>query len=291
MNEKLLKKIILSEGMFVPLIFTKKQLSVIQKYSDGKKLSNADKKALYTSIKKKLEALDLFSREQENKDYFISGSDKMIISRIKEAKSIIDQYSGKYEKVFVSGSFLFSKDFNDIDIFIIWKRGYKEEYEEKKHSIFLTEKKLAEPIFQSASLISVSNFILTKKIRRQKPKLYELMSLYHEAIIEKIRNDKKLEATRKLVFTHYLFCKNNLLSGKELSALSKSITVNHLNFIMKEACIKIFSQTYLYVQIHEYIKTLSESIKNIQPNNHLLIFKQTYEELIYGKQRSKTENN
>lgn len=282
MNENLLKRVLQSKSKFVPLIFTEKQFSVMQKYFDGKKLSNSEKKALYTSINKKLHALDIFSREQDNKNYFMNNPDKIINSRIEEAKKILDEYSNKHKKVFISGSFLFSKDFNDIDIFIICERGYKEKFEDNQHFIFLTEKKLADPIFQSASMISVSNFIIPRKINKKKPKLSELMSLYHEAVIENMKNQKKPEATRNIVFTNCLFCRNELLDGKKLNELSREISIEELNMIMRELSNKLFSKTYLYVQIHEYIKTLAESIKNIKPNDHLIIFKKNYEELIYG---------
>ena len=159
----------------------------------------------------------------------------------------------------------------------------------KRHIIFLAEKKLASHIFQSASLISISNFLMPRKIKKKKPSLSELMGTYHEAVIEHIKREKKPEAMRKLIFDYNLFCKNRLINGKELKAISKKIKLDELDIIIKDLCKKLFSATYLYVEVHTYIKTLVESIDNIKPNKHLIRYRNTYEEMIYGRQRSKAE--
>ncbi len=294
MDNNLLNLILKNKERFVPLIFTEKQFNILKKYPAGVKLTNAEKKSLYTSIHAKMKALSLFSREQKDIEYFINGPDEIIPSRLEEAKHILDAYSKEYDKVFIAGSFLFSKEYGDIDIFIIRKKGYKEQWEKNKHIISLSEIRLNNPIFQSASLISVSNFRMhnfmpQKRIKRKKPSLSELMASYHEAVIEHIRKEKKLESIRRLVFDYNLFCNDKLLNGRELKTASKKIKLNELDTIIKKLCRKLFSETYLYVAVHTYIKTLEDSIKNIRPNTHLIRFKDTYEELIYGKQRSKAE--
>ncbi len=288
MNADILKIILRRKKLFVPLIFTKKQFNVLRKHSIKTKLSNAEKKALYTSIRKKMEALSLFSREQKDIEYYINSSDEIIPVRLTEAKKLIDGYSKKHDKVAITGSFLFSKEFNDIDIFIIKKKGYKEKCGENKHLIFLSEKRLTDIVFQSALLISMSNFIIPKKIKKKKPSLSELMTTYHEAVIEHIRKEKKPESIRRLIFNYNLFCENRLINGKELKKISEEIKLNDLDLLIKELCKELFSETYLYVEVHNYIKTLKESIENIKPNNHLIRFRNVYEEMIYGRQRSKT---
>jgi len=289
MYKNILKIVLQKKELFVPLIFTEKQFNILEKYNNHIKLLNAEKKSLYTSIKRKMEALSSFSREQKDKEYLINNPNKLILGRLAEAKRIIVAYSKKYNKVFIAGSFLFSKEFNDIDIFIIRERGYKEKWDKNKHIIFLSEKRLTNPVFQSASLISISNFILPRKIKKKKPSLSELMTTYHEAVIEYIRKEKKPESMRRLIFEYNLFCKNRIINGKELKEISEKIELDDLGMLIKELCKKLFSKNYLYVEIHTYIKTLKESIKNIRPNAHLIRFKNTYEEIIYGKQRSKAE--
>lgn len=288
MNKNILKIILQRKEKFVPLIFTEKQFDVLARYSSGLKLSNAERKALYTSISKKIVALETLYREQKG-EYYIYGSQDIIPSRLEEAKRLIDKYSEKYAKIFVSGSFLFSKGFGDIDIFIIREKGYKEVVEDNIHLIFLAEKRLSDPVFQSTSLISVSNFIIPRKIRKKKLSLSELMSMYHESVIEIMKKEKKPEAVRNLIFYYNLFYKNRLMSPKELRDISERIKIAEIGLLMKDLCKALFSKNYLYVEIHEYIKTLKESINNIKPNEHLVRFKNTYEEMIYGRQRGKAE--
>lgn len=289
MNKKTLKIVLVKKELFVPLIFTEKQFSALRKYSNRLKLSNAEKKSLYTSIKRKMEALDSLSREQMDREYLVNGADEIIPERLAEAKKLIDSYSKKHDKVFIAGSFLFSREFNDIDIFVVVKRGYKEKLDENKHVIFLSEKRLVNPVFQSALLISVSNFMQATKIKKKKPSLSELMETYHEAVIEHIKSEKKPESIRRLIFDYNLFCRNKLLNGRELKEIPSKIKLEHLDMFIKEICKKLFSETYLYVEIHNYIKTLEGAIKSIEPNAHLIRFKNTYEEMIYGKQTGKAE--
>lgn len=290
MRDKILKIVLRNESKFVPLVFTKKQFNVMFKLDNGDKLSNAEKKAIYTSINKKLDALDSLIIKRDN-EYYLNGSGEIIESRIEEAKKLIDRYAEDLNKVFIGGSFLFEKDYNDVDIFIIRKKGYKETWDGKYHIIFLPENRLSEPIFQSASLISISNFLIPKILIKNRPSLSELMSIYHEAIIERLNKEKKSEMIRRLVFDYYLFCKNEIINGKALKEHSSKASLEELDNFIKELLVSLFSESYLYIELHEYIKTLVESIRNINPKEHLERYTKTYEDLIYERPKNKGKNN
>ena len=219
MNDEILKVILKNESRFVPLVFTKKQFNVIFKLKRSMRLSNAEKKALYTSINKKIDALSSLIIKNDN-EYYIQGSREIIEEKIEEAKRLIEKYAENLNKVFIGGSFLFEKDYNDVDIFIIRKKGYKESWDGKYHIIQLSEGRLSEPIFQSASLISVSNFLIPKILIKSRPSLSELISTYHEAVIERLNREKKPEMIRRLIFDYYLFCKNEIINGKALKEYS-----------------------------------------------------------------------
>ncbi|MCK4589007.1 MAG: hypothetical protein KAT77_01070 [Nanoarchaeota archaeon] len=283
MDKNILKIILGQKEKYVPLIFTEKQFKVLKKYHNGNKLSNADKKALYTSITKKMKALESIKVERD-KEYYILGYDKIISGRIREAKKILAEYKDK--RVFISGSFLFSKKYNDIDIFVIKERGYKEEWEGNQHLISLTEKRLERPVFQSAALISISNFPLPSKIKERPLKLGEFMSSYHEAGIE-IMSKQEREITRYIVFTYYLKIKKTLLNGLELGNITRKLTLDQLDDMVRAVLIRFFSKKYLYVAIHPYVKTLSEFIKSEKNTGHLKRYKSLYEEIIYESRRSK----
>ena len=236
-----------------------------------------------------MEALNLISYENSKESLYISGSENIKAERLEEAKKLVSEYGAKYGNVFVSGSFLFSQNYNDIDIFIIRTRGYKEEWKNNLHLIHISESRISKPIFQSAALISVSNFPILRKISKKRPKLDDLMSDYHEAVIEKMKNEKKNEAARRIIFDYYLLVGDKLLNAKELKELTNLISLEKIDGMMREICTNIFSKKYLYIGLHEYIKTLDESIKNITPNNHLLRYKTNYEAMIYERRRGKAK--
>ena len=287
MNENLLKILLEHEKAFEPLIFTRKQLNVLRKRTKGISLNSTEKKALYTSIKKKMEALELTSEKMKEKEIYITGHDFMLSERIEEAKKIMREYSEKYSKVFIAGSFLFSRQYNDIDIFIIREKGYKEKWEGKQHLVFISEKRLEKPIFQSAAKISISTFPIPGKLAKKRPQLSEIMSTYHEAVIECINMDKKKEMIRHLIFDYCIFCKNEVLNPKRLQELVKTASLEALDACIKELCITLFSKSYIYVGIYWYIQTLEEDIKSTKHNKNLIQYKKTYEELLYGRQRNK----
>src|SRR3989338_1972475 len=286
MNENILKIVLEHEKDFEPLIFTKNQLKVMKKRKEGRQLSNAEKKALYTSIKKKMEALSIL-KEGEGRKLYITGHENIIESRLEEAEKLVREYGVKYGKAFIAGSFLFSKDYNDIDIFIIREKGYKERWEGKHHLVFISEKRLEKPIFQSAAKISISTFPIPSKLAKKRPQLSEVMSTYHEAVIECVNKEKKPEMARHLIFDYYLFCKNHILDPKILQDLVKTTSLEILGTYFKELCTALFSKSYLYVGIHWYIQTLEEDIKSTRHKKNLIEYKKTYEELLYGRQRGK----
>ena len=286
MNENLLKIVLEHEKDFEPLIFTKKQLKVMKKRKAGRQLSNAEKKALYTSIKRKMEALSIL-KEGEGRKLYIVGHENIIESRLEEAEKLVREYGVKYGKVFISGSFLFSKDYNDIDIFIVREKGYKEKWEGNHHLVFISEKRLGKSIFQSAAKISIATFPIPGKLVKKRPKLSEIMSTYHEAVIECMNREKKPEMTRHLIFDYHLFCKNTILDPKMLQELIKSASLDNLATYIKELFVNLFSKSYLYVGIHWYVQTLEEDIKSTKHNKNLIEYKKTYEELLYGRQRDK----
>lgn len=103
MDSKILKDIIARKELFVPLIFTNKQFEILKKRNKQKKLSNAEKKALYTSITKKVKALNYLYQncsylEQKGKEYYINGINDILPERLNEAKLILDKYSKEYSK-------------------------------------------------------------------------------------------------------------------------------------------------------------------------------------------------
>lgn len=279
MNKNLLKTVLERKEDVVHLLFTNNQLIIIQKYLNKQVLTNSEKKSLYTSIKKKTEAINkLISSTISNisNEFYIKGN--LFPKRVEEAKFIIQAYPG--EKVFVAGSFLFSEKYNDIDIYILRERGYKEIHDDDKHIIYLTKKRLQEAIFQSTVLNSVSNYNNYLKYSFKKPTLNELMSLYHEAIIESLEKRVKKESLRDLIFNYYL-SKNELIDAVKIKLLISNSTLEKIDFYFEEITKKQFSKTYLYVRFLEYANTLRQILKNLNNKVHIIHYLKLYERIIH----------
>jgi len=275
MDKYLLKTVLERKEDVVHLLFTSNQLSIIQKYLDKQELTNSEKKSLYTSIKKKTEAIKKLSLKKNN-DFFIRGN--LIPERVEQAKNIIKQFPG--EKVFLAGSFLFSKNYDDIDIYILKERGYKELHKGNKHIIYLTKKRLKQAIFQSTILNSVSNYDNYLEYNFKKLLLNELMSLYHEAIIEFLEKQSKKESLRNLIFNYYL-SKNKLIDAIKLKQLIKNSSLEKIDFYFSETCKKFYSKKYLYVRFLEYANTLRKTLKNLNNKVHIQHYLKLYERIIH----------
>lgn len=288
MNRYLLKSILANKDQFVPLIFTKKQMAVLEKHFFGEKLTPAEKKSLYTSTTKKMKILETI-RPEQTEEFFIKGAEFILPKRAAEAKEIIRKFPG--QEVFIAGSFLFSKSYNDIDIYLLQERGYKEVIDENKHLIYLTKNKLKDAVFQSAALISISNFGNTLKPKPKKIFLNKLMGFYHEAIIELMQKDEKKENLRELIFSYHYICQRKLVDAYGLKRIAQKTRIPEADEMFKSLCRRLFSKTYLYIKCLEYIQTLKESIKNIAQNIHLKHYLKIYEELIYGTRGSPAETD
>jgi hypothetical protein len=285
MNKNILKIITEKKKDFVPFIFTEKQAEIIRKYFLGNTLSYNEKHALYTSINKKIIALEsIYCEKQEI--FYVYGKEKIIEKRIEKAKELIRKFPGK--RVFIAGSFLFKEDYNDIDIFLIQQRGYKEIHDNSLHIIKLSEKKLESPVFQSAAMISLSNFPITFKFTKPILKINDLMSAYHESVIE-IMDNQERELTRHLIFAHSLFIEDRIIDGAELKIRSEKATLTEIDSISKRMLNKLFSNNYLYVKLHNYVKSLDSAIKAEKSNANLKRYKAVYEEIINDSRRSKAE--
>ncbi len=85
MNKNICKIIILNKEKFIPHLFTKKQVETMQKHVQNKLLTNTEKTYLYSTIKKKIEALQVLKEE-----WYITGKD-MIPERVEQVKEILKE--------------------------------------------------------------------------------------------------------------------------------------------------------------------------------------------------------
>lgn len=270
MDQNICNIIVAHKNRFIPHLFTKKQVIIIQRRMANQHLTNTEKTYLYSTIKKKVEALTLLKEE-----WHIKGKD-MIPTRAEEAKQILKELHE--EKAFISGSFLYAKEYNDIDIFIVGKKR-KQKHEGKKHFIYISEKRLAHPITLSCLQYSVSTFSSHEIIPViKKPDYGELVMAYETAISEILDNDDQ-KMLRDLVFEYYLQIKKEILDSfslhKEFNIIKKmpqKQRIEIVNNMIKEMLLQLYSKRYVYDMLSWFVKQLEKNIDEYKANENLIIY-------------------
>jgi len=276
MNEKICKTIVEHREQFVPHLFTERQVQLISKWLNKEKMTKTEQTYLYATITKKVDALSMFREE-----FYITG-DHMIPERVEEAKKILKKMT---KQAFISGSFLFAEKYNDIDLFIISNKR-KETYEGKFHHILIKEKDLAKPAFQSAAMSCISNFdIILPKRNIKRLHLGQTMNAYQEVIINLLENNE-IKTVKGILADYSLHVLRKLLSSCELNKeydtlIKRDDRISIVSDMVKKLIMHTFSRKYLFQVLKRYITMLKKDIPTIKLNDHLKIYKKTYEEILY----------
>jgi len=268
-NEKLLEK----------RIFTKLQLEILKKKLQKKELNSNEKTYYYKYIKPKLKAiLALFDISDIN----IMGREHMIESRILEAVKILKKMQKKHKnkKIMISGSFLFSKKYNDIDVFVFTKYK-KEDYKTGKIEVnFLPESALGSLLFSSISQMSVSNFKFTRKIDF-KIDIKEIMTMYETLIIFALQKDDYKQELRNLLLRLKYTSSQVILNPKQLSIAVKNINPQNICEIISQVFINdigFLSKQEKFV-LNDRINSYEELEKEY-PNSNKELYLKTYRKAI-----------
>jgi len=214
-----------------------------------------------------------------NEEFHINGKN-MISKRITESKQILKQLN---KKAFISGSFLYAKNYNDIDIYIISKKR-KQYHKGNKHFIFITESDLKFPLFASVSQYSIANFeIPNYKIHKKRALLDENILSYQISIKEILENETP-DSLKYLILEYHLIIKNKLLDSYELSQEHKKIiqsknNIKKINSMLKEIILHSHSKRYVYDTFVKFTKKLDKDIKTYSNNKNLIIYKQLFDEI------------
>lgn len=263
MDENICKTIIEHKKMFVPHLFTQRQVDIMSKYLQKSHLNNTEKAYFYSTIKKKISSLNLLKEE-----FYITGQ-KMIPARIKQAKQILKEIN---KKAFISGSFLYKKDYVDIDIYVISNRK-KSYHKDGKHFMFITEKMLRDPIFFSSFKYSVANFSTEIKPIIKREDLEEFMFTY-QWVINQILDKEDQKELRDIVFQYNLQIKQIFLDSytlykktEEIKKLPQKERIRKVNQLTKEVILKTHSKSYIYNVLSRYSKDFVEMGKEYKTDN------------------------
>jgi len=242
-----------SESQLKGRIFTELQLNILKKRLQKKQLNSNERTYYYKYIKSKIKAmLSFFNIDEIN----IRGKDCMLENRMHEAIEILNKIKKKHKnkKILISGSFLFSRAYNDIDVFV-FTRYNKEDYKKGKiHVNFLSEESINSMFFSSVSQISISNFYYTPK-REFNIKLDDVLHTY-ELLINHILNkeDYQKELRIFLLETEYL--------SKGVVLNPKNVYDSRKKALMHRNITGILSNTLINAVIFAYRRnTLSKSLK------------------------------
>lgn len=278
LNLEMLEK---NSSLLVGRIFTEMQLNILKKKLQKKTLNSNERTYYYKFIKPKVRAMMAFFDISEIN---VKGREFFKENRLEEATKILSKLEQKHKgkKIIISGSFLFNKEYNDIDVFIFTKYT-KEDYQKGKvHVTFLPESALDSLFFNSLSKISVSNFNYTIKDNFIL-ELSDILQTY-ELLINTILNKEDYEKNLRdfILQTEYI-SKNVVLNPKQLYDIKEKLF--HKNIaLLSNTFINTLALSYttallkskLKMQISDY-KKLLEEYKN---SKNLPIYIDTYTKVI-----------
>ncbi len=261
-----------SEELINAKLFTKRQIAVVKKKSQGEKLTLTERTYYYKFILPKINAI-----APEEKIY-VNGSP--IPERIHSAKKLLKKIQHKHrrQKIILSGSYLFSKKYNDIDIFIFSKYDKADYQQGKLHISFLPESALDSLFSLSISQTCVSNFKMENKLPFVD--LKNVLATY-ELLINEILNEEDYSSTLRtfLLQVEYL-SKRIILNPQQLSRIASRIsTISSVSRYLVDNLVIACSEhdfSQLHWEIENYLK-LKEEYKE---SSNIPIYINTYQEVL-----------
>ncbi len=178
-----------NRSLLVPSIFTKRQFQLIKKKLQQKKLNPTEQAYFSRTINKKLKAISSLTGSKSK--YFISGEEKIIPQRKKEAIKLLKKIERNHKniKILIAGSFLYNKEYRDIDVFFISKYEKEDHKKDKLHFNYLPLKVLDSLFLGSLKKISIANFDSNFLKIKDKISLDQIISKYQE-IVSDIKEKK-----------------------------------------------------------------------------------------------------
>ncbi|MCC7574842.1 hypothetical protein KO361_04585 [Candidatus Woesearchaeota archaeon] len=247
-------------------LFTELQIKILKKKLQNKKLDSNEKTYYYKFIKPKLSALlEFFSLNK----LMIKGEEYFHKNRLDEAQKLMKKLEKQHKnkKIMISGSFLFNKHYEDIDVFIFSK--YKKEDVKKKnlHITYLQESFFNSLFFNSLRQISVSNFAH----EQSNPEINIKNSLQtFELLINEIISDESYEKTLRDFFLQTEFLKGIILNPKQLHGLIKKFNRKNFEILSNEliTSLILFKTRRKLIQdqllIYEKLQIEYKNAKNIK---------------------------
>lgn len=276
-----------NRSLLVPSIFTERQFALLEKKLRQKSMTPTERAYFSRTIVKKIKAMRCLGKEKES--WFAYGEKEMLPERKKNAIKIFKQIerNHKNQKILIFGSFLYSKNYQDIDIFIL-SRYQKEDYRKGKlHFNYFSPEVENSLFFLSLSKICIANFNLDFLFVKEKIDLNLLVSKYQEVI--KDCADKKFSWLKIDLRDFILFCyyagSRIVLSSKELKQISESFaqkkrTAFLLKNLFVQTLLQGFDKKMLFPLSGRMIKYYQELKKEYKQPEYYEFLIQSFKEVL-----------
>ncbi len=194
---------------------------------------------------------------------------KIINERAIEAENILKEIPAKY--CFITGSFIYNKNYNDIDVFVVSRTKKKIKLENKKAKItFIDFNNLHSLFYHSVSKSCIAKNILPKK--ELKVTISDYWNVINEAVPTLLNEKDKFHKNIRflILYTEY-FKSGNILDTFELSQKIKTFLdyKQILEYIKKETPLiikknskKSYARRFLYTWAGRYKELLEYKAQN-----------------------------
>ena len=180
----------------VPAIFTEHQFGLIKKRFSGKRMSNSEKNEFSRAISRKMRGINKILGREKGR-VFVYGKERIKTDRLKLACKFVNRLSRKFKNrhLIITGSFLYSRHYKDIDIFIISKYE-KEDYKLGKfHINYLAEGVYNSLFFRSITKLCASNKEIAQYPIKERADIDTFISIYQELFNDIDKNFKGIRST------------------------------------------------------------------------------------------------
>lgn len=218
LNLELIKK---NRSLLVGKLFTAMQFNILKKKLQKKTLNSNEKTYYYKFIKPKILAMmNFFDIETVT----IRGKEHILEERMNDAIVILKKIASKHKgkKIMISGSFLFKKNYNDIDVFVFTKYDKVDYKKGKLHINYLPESSLESLFFASISSISISNFVYSKKTSFNIT-TNDVFRSYENIVYMLETKQLNIQDVRSFLVATEYYSKGIILNPKQLSVYSNKV--------------------------------------------------------------------
>lgn len=259
------KELSLRKQELVPALFTARQFELLLKKSNEKRLTATEQSYFSKSISPKIKALQSFLPSQE---YYVFGGEHILPERkiavLKLLKKIERNHKGL--RILITGTFLYSKKYKDIDVFLISSYEKEDFVSQGIHYNYLTPDIIGALFFCSLAKLSICNFNPSISVT-EKIELSRIISLYQEVVKDAGENNRNwLKRDLRDFFVETTYCRESLV----LDSLQLRKRVQRILALKSKIPLltKIFVQTLLLgfnlQEVRKVSKQMITSYKELQ---------------------------